>query len=455
MVSELFYNKIKGLLPEQEFEAFLRETGREHWRALRVNPLKVTAEEADRLFAGLETVPWEPLGRYYWEGQLDYPPGKHPYHEAGLYYIQEPSAMAPVRALMREMEDGEEDFLRVLDLCAAPGGKTTQIGSLIGGKGFLVANEPVRSRAEILSRNVERMGLGNCMVLSELPEKLAPRFPEFFDRILVDAPCSGEGMFRKSEEARRDWSPDTVQMCAERQKGILEQASQMLAPGGRLVYSTCTFSPEEDEEVISDFLQKHPDFSLEKVSRGDGIYFSCNPVKLWPHRVRGEGHFLASLLREKDCPSGGKRFSGLGSREAGRGERRLFEDFSKSCLRLDALPEGVMILFGEQLYLVSGHAPDLKGLKCLRPGLHLGSISRGRFQPGHGLALYLSKGDVCRVRDLTVEQAEAYIQGLSCPAEDPEKGWVLMTVDGYSLGWGKSDGRIIKNHYPKGLRKVI
>ena len=255
MLPQGFPERMLHLLGEAEFAEFLASYERPRSAGLRLNPRKPLPDGASLPFCEAQ-VPWEPNGYYVCEGSR---PGLHPWHDAGAYYLQEPSAMAPARLL--DAQPGE----RVLDLCAAPGGKTTQLAAAMQGRGLLVCNEIHPRRAQVLASNIERLGIPNALVLSEHPAKLAQRFPGYFDRILVDAPCSGEGMFRKEEAAVTDWSEATVAMCAARQQEILASAAEMLAPGGRLVYSTCTFSPEENEGVISAFLHAHPAFSVEPV----------------------------------------------------------------------------------------------------------------------------------------------------------------------------------------------
>ena len=486
MLPEKFLERMQNMLGE-EYPAFLESLSGKRYRALRLNPLKTRIQEGkEKLPFTLSPVPWTKNGFYYEEEEQ---PGKHPYHEAGLYYIQEPSAMAPVPCLMEErasaatIPERKEEHVsaaaiperqeepatpgRVLDLCAAPGGKSTQIAEYMRGHGMLITNEIHPQRAKILSENIERMGISNAIVLNETPESLSKRFIAFFDRILVDAPCSGEGMFRKNDNAGEEWSEENVALCAERQDGILDCAATMLKPGGRLVYSTCTFAPAEDEGSVSRFLETHPDFCLEKEER------------LMPHKIKGEGHFLAVLHRE-----GGQ----LSSAATAGTEKSLtlkdcreFLDFAKEALTIPAeeLTEGKILLrFGEQLYLAPAETPSLRGLKVLRPGLHLGTVKKNRFEPSHALALFLKKeqvvnginlaGDGTAVRKylegqtLTigagcdVEMAHIITRGRMA-AEQADvslpKGWCLVCVDGYSLGWGKAAGAILKNHYPKGLRK--
>ena len=275
MLPELFLQRMRTQLGA-EYDAFLQSLQRPRAVALRFNPLKGQAPSLPFVTA---PVPWEPMGYYY---DPEARPGLHPYHEAGVYYLQEASAMAPVALL--DPQPGE----RICDLCAAPGGKSTQIAGRLLGRGFLLCNEVNPKRAKILSRNIERLGIANALVTNEYPNVLADRFPNFFDRALVDAPCSGEGMFRKEEAAVTDWSPETVEMCARRQAEILNSAAKLVRPGGRLVYSTCTFAPQEDEEAVAAFLERHPDFVPEQV---DAPWFEPTENgghRMWPHKLLGE-----------------------------------------------------------------------------------------------------------------------------------------------------------------------
>ena len=284
MLPEAFLERMKRQLGD-EYESYLDSLNRPRAVALRFNPLK--GEIPQLPFVG-QPVPWEPMGYYY---DPDARPGLHVFHEAGVYYLQEASAMAPVALL--DPQPGE----RVCDLCAAPGGKTTQIAGRMMGRGFLLCNEINPKRAKILSRNIERMAVSNALVTNEHPATLAQRFAGFFDRVLVDAPCSGEGMFRKEEAAVTDWSQETVEMCARRQEEILNSAAALVRPGGHLVYSTCTFSPEEDEQAVARFLEKHPEFVPETV---DAPWFEAGEngsFRLWPHKLLGEGHFAAVLRK--------------------------------------------------------------------------------------------------------------------------------------------------------------
>lgn len=489
MLPQLFLERMETMLGE-EYPLFLNSFEQEKYQALRLNPLKcgerapaIPEHPEGKLPFGLTPVPWAENGFYY---EKEAQPGKHPYHEAGVYYIQEPSAMAP--AALLGVQPGE----RVLDLCAAPGGKSTQIAGQLQGKGLLVCNEIHPARAKILSENIERMGVRNALVTNESPAALAEIFPEYFDKILVDAPCSGEGMFRKKEEACSEWSPENVELCAARQDEILDCAARMLRPGGKLVYSTCTFAPAENEGTISRFLGRNPEFCLlpvdktayvmekpeeirkernqtaKNIAEEQNRNRSCsgrpewieNPemhleytLRLWPHRIKGEGHYAALLQKagEEKMSVSSMTPGGL---EKGLSEKELKEwkAFQKELLHTDL--KGKFLKFGENIYLVPEELPALKGMRVLRPGLHLGTLKKNRFEPSHALALALQPEEAVHVWNLESkdDRVSAFLRGQTFPAEG-DKGWYLICVDGYSMGWGKLAGGIMKNHYPKGLRK--
>ena len=429
MLPEAFLQRMEAQLGS-EYPAFLESLERPRAVALRFNPMK--GERPVLPFVGAP-VPWEPEGFYY---DPETRPGLHVYHEAGVYYLQEASAMAPVALL--DPKPGE----RVCDLCAAPGGKTTQIAGRMLGQGFLVCNEINPKRAKILSRNIERMGVANALVTNEHPETLASRFPGFFDRVLVDAPCSGEGMFRKEEAAVTDWSQETVQMCARRQREILDSAARLVRPGGRLVYSTCTFAPEEDEETVAAFLETHPEFTPEPVEAPWFVPGENASYRMWPHKLLGEGHF-AAVLRKTQGESG--------EVPACPGEKcpKAWESFAKE---LDiTLPEGKAVSFGQSLYWAPMELPELNRLKVLRPGLELGTERKGRFEPAHALALWLKTCAVTESFPPESPEMKAYLHGDVVPSG--KKGWCLVQAGGYAIGWGKGDGSVLKNHYPKGLRR--
>ena len=429
MLPEAFLERMKVQLGE-EYPAFLESLERPRAVALRFNPLK---GEAPRMPFAADPVPWEPMGFYY---DPEARPGLHVFHEAGVYYLQEASAMAPVTLL--DPQPGE----RVCDLCAAPGGKTTQIAGRMGGEGFLLCNEWSPKRAKILSRNIERMAVANALVTNEHPERLAERLPGFFDRVLVDAPCSGEGMFRKEEAAVTDWSQETVEMCARRQAEILHSAAKLVRPGGRLVYSTCTFAPEEDEGAVAAFLADHPEFTPEIVGAPWFQSVENGGHRMWPHKLLGEGHF-AAVLRKADGEAEDIPFL--------NGEK-LPKEWTAFAKELDIrLPEGKAVMFGQNLFWAPSQMPDIKKLKVMRPGLELGEIKKGRFEPAHALALWLK--DCANVQDYPAdsEEMKQYLHGNV--VQSAKRGWCLVTAEGYSIGWGKGDGSVLKNHYPKGLRR--
>ncbi len=429
MLPAEFLRRMEQQLGE-EYAAYLESLERPRAVALRFNPLKGAAPDLE--FVG-QQVPWEETGYYYDPAAR---PGLHPYHEAGVYYLQEASAMAPVALL--DPKPGE----RVCDLCAAPGGKSTQIAGKLLGQGFLLCNEIEPKRARVLSQNIERMGVPNALVTNEHPENLAQKLPGFFHKVLVDAPCSGEGMFRKEEAAVTGWSQEYVLLCARRQSAILESAAALLRCGDRLVYSTCTFAPEENEGVIAAFLASHPEFEAEEISAPWFTGAGVGQFRLWPHKLRGEGHFAAVLRKKGDEACEGNLCPG----------QKLPEQWVKFAKELGiCLPEGKAILFGSTLYWTPEEMPELKGLKVLRPGLQLGEVKKDRFEPAHALALWLK--DCKNTLNLSADSREVkdYLHGEVLSAE--VKGWCRVAVDGYAIGWGKGDGRQLKNHYPKGLRR--
>ena len=429
MLPQAFLQRIQTQLGD-EYEAFLQSLERPRAVALRMNPLKGEAPVLPFVGAG---VPWEPMGYYYDPAAR---PGLHPYHEAGVYYLQEASAMSAVALL--DPQPGE----RVCDLCAAPGGKSTQIAGRMSGKGFLLCNEYSPKRAKILSQNIERIGVSNALVTNETVERLAQKLSGYFDRVLIDAPCSGEGMFRKEEAAVTDWSQETVEMCARRQADILDAGAKLLRNGGRLVYSTCTFAPEENEQAIAAFLSRNTDFVLEKAEAPWFTPAGEGQFRLWPHKLLGEGHFAAVLRKNGEEPSNAQPCPG---------EKlpKQWLDFAKE-LKL-CLPEGKAVSFGQTIFWAPEDMPELKGLKVLRPGLQLGEMKKDRFEPAHALALWLK--DCANTVSFSWDSAQikAYMHGDVLPCQG--RGWYLVQVDGYSIGWGKADGQQLKNHYPKGLRR--
>lgn len=456
-----FEKKMKAFLGD-EWDDFLYSYDNNRFQALRFNTLKVQSqEERMRILKTLKIssekkVSWANEAYYFDENVR---PGKHPYHEMGLYYIQEPSAMSAAALL------APKPGMRVLDLCAAPGGKSTQLATYLGDSGLLVSNEINTQRSRILSQNIERMGIKNAIVTNEDSFVLASHFPGFFNAIQVDAPCSGEGMFRKLPEAIEQWSMENVAICAARQKEILDNAAVMLKPGGVIVYSTCTFSKEENEDVIEYFLERHPDFTLEEMER------------FWPHKVDGEGHFVAKLVRrgsvnefdEADRKTKKNKNSKNRKNETKpaltKENMKLLSEFLDETISEDVaawIKNSRLVMFGEQLYRLPDMEVDIKGLKVQRAGLHIGEFKKQRFEPSHSLALALKLNDAKNLVKLTCDnpQTIGFFNGQSVMLSDEQaaeckKGWALVCVDGYTAGWGKVNGTQVKNHYPKGLRNKI
>ncbi len=431
---EKFIENMQKQLPENEWEVFFATYAHKPYKGVRLNPLKGEKAALAPLLPFLEEeISWEENGYYTREERL----GANPFHAAGLFYSQEPSAMSA--APMLDVQKGE----RVLDLCSAPGGKGTQLACKMQGEGLIVLNEPVESRAKILSQNVERLGIKNAVVTCELPEKLAERFTGYFDKILIDAPCSGEGMFRKNaEEARREWSEENIALCAARQSRILAEGTKMLKRGGRLVYSTCTFARAEDEEQVEKYLRLHPDMRLIKQE------------KLYPHKVKGEGHFVALFERlderlDEPTTSVVRAMKPSITRAAESAYRAFERGFFRAPFArnlhevkgvLYALPDGVF---------------DWKGIQVLRVGVRLGEMKGDRFEPNHSLAMSVSKGACTKVVDLSQGDLRLgkYLRGETVEGDIPN-GWCLVCIDGYPIGLGKGVNGILKNHLPKGLRSL-
>jgi len=502
-----FVDKMKDLLGEEEYALLAASYEEPRAYGLRANTLKIGRDDlAVRLPFALAPVPWAAAGFYYEEGER---PGKHPYYHAGLYYIQEPSAMVPAELL--DVRPGD----RVLDLCAAPGGKSTQIAAKLQGEGVLVVNDNHAERVKALVKNLELFGVRNAVVLNEKPERMMQAFAGYFDRIVVDAPCSGEGMFRKEEEMMAQWARHSVTVCAGMQRELLEQAAAMLAPGGTLVYSTCTFSPEENEAQIAAFLDRHDDFDVVpaggawfapgrpdwlRAPWADGGAFSARAAaavagtaRLWPHRLRGEGHYAAVLRRRGGGtaapPAADAAPAGRGAAErarSGRGaalrierpraggpggpgagleplaafERELLRDGSSRGFAA----AGRLVCYGDHVYVSPAGLPELHGLKVVRPGWYIGTLRRGRFEPSHALAMGLRMEEAARVLPLASADGRAlrYLKGETLEVAEHEivrdredlavKGYCLVCLDGFPVGWGKWQDGLFKNEYPAGWR---
>ena len=443
---EKFIQRMKSMLGEEypEFEAaFLNSAPAE---GLRLNPIKCS--NIPDFLKNAQAVPWCRDGYYVNKSELS---GNHPYHIGGMFYFQEPSAMAVAEAA--NICPG--DF--VLDLCAAPGGKATQAGAKLMGEGLIIANEIISSRACVLAENIQRFGLRNAIVTNESPHRLAEKFPEFFDKIIVDAPCSGEGMFRKEPQAILEWSQEHTFSCGERQKKIIDSAVKMLKKGGTLVYSTCTFAPCENEGVCEYVLENYPDMHLAPInlpglSDGKGEYINSDKdfsytKRIFPHKASGEGHFLAVFCRDGE----GVKYTPAPFMPDKQTEAalKLYREFEKSALSVSL--HGHFRLFGDNLYLVP-MGIKLDKLKIVRGGLHLGICKKGRFEPSHALALALTPEDFSAVHNLTAisPDTKKYLHG--DVIEGDAVGWCGIICDGLPIGWAKGSGGTLKNHFPKGLR---
>ena len=470
-----FIANMRALLGE-EAGAFFRAL--EEAPSLALRPHR-GMEAAEPFIEG--AVPWA-------EGGFSLRPGARPgasvAHWAGAFYLQEASAMLPAAAL--KARPGE----RVLDLCAAPGGKSSQIALSMGGEGVLVANEVDAARARVLAANLERLGVTNAVVLNETPARLAARWPEYFDAVLVDAPCSGEGMFRRDPQSREAWTDAAPRGCRKRQGEILTAAAKMVRPGGRLLYSTCTFNGEENEGSVADFLQAHADFAPEDFALPGLGASRGGMLRIWPHRARGDGQFAALLRRAGDAGDAGdaREVSARGDGADGSGGLSSAHPAASIDMWLDALPKarparragkaapapdvaallrelgkcavsalpvsprGARLhLEGRRLIAAPLDAPELDGLRVVSPGLALLRAETGRVEPEHALAMALLPGMARREAALTEKEALAFIAGEALPREG-EAGWTLVTHAGLPLGWGKQAGGMLKNHVPKGLR---
>ena len=537
-----FLERMEHMLGE-EYPAFLQSYEEPRKFGLRVNTMKISVEEFQRLAPfHLTPIPWIPNGFYY-EREDD--PARHPFYYAGLYYLQEPSAMTPASVL--PVMPGEH----VLDLCAAPGGKATALGAKLAGEGLLVANDISASRAKALLKNLEIFGIRNSFVTNAYPAKLAEQFAGAFDKILVDAPCSGEGMFRKDLANARVWSLEKVKECAKTQHEIIRQAVSMLKPGGLLLYSTCTFSPEENEQTIASLLQEHPELQLvelpwyEGFAHGRPELADGNPeltkcVRIFPHRMAGEGHFLALLYKKKDgeadtelrlsemmegqlsdCTSvenmqmeisittlqqntSGENFVeqseqeaqdinkkrkrktrdvdnlnlngkargkdknsarerlALGGKKSGaQSDEAVLEEFLQDIAPEAGYTFADMDIRNGQVYYIQNRVPAGRGIPFLRNGLYFGELRKGRFEPSQSLAMALRASDYASVLDFPQadERVRRYLGGETIDVEDlpcaRKKGWQLVCVDGYPLGWGKLVNGTLKNKYHPGWRMTV
>jgi len=428
-----FRKEIETML-DAEAPAFFASMEQNPTLAMRLNPRRKAAESAAEGFID-RPVPWAKYGYYLKDGAR---PGASIAHAAGAFYLQEASAM--VSATVLDPRPGE----RILDLCAAPGGKSSQIAGLIGREGMLISNEPEPSRAKVLASNLERLGIFNAIVTNAYPDALAKKWEGYFDGVLCDAPCSGEGMFRRDPDSRTQWASGSPAGCAKRQAEILDQAAKLVRPGGRLVYSTCTFNRAENEETILAFLARHPEFVIEDFHL-EGIGDSeSGMIRVWPHKVDGDGHFAAKLRKAGDSRQDAPvyKLDKEAMKLVGELEKligMLPPDLKERCARL-----------GDYVYAVPPECPDVKGLKLASNGLCLMRVGKNYVEPAHGLAMCFEPGDA-RSMELTQDQAVKYLAGEAIECGD-ERGWILICHQNMPLGWAKASNSLLKNHLPKGLR---
>lgn len=473
-IPESFKTKMKELLGD-ELDSFLDCYNDKHYAGLRVNRLKLTPEDFAKISpVEVSPVRWIDNGFYYDESEQ---PAKHPYYYAGLYYIQEPSAMTPASLLPVKPGD------RVLDLCAAPGGKTTELGAKLEGCGVLVCNDISNSRAKALLKNVELFGIRNAVVISEAPSKLEGSFEGYFDKILVDAPCSGEGMFRKSHAIIKNWEQYGTGYYAQLQRQILPSAVKMLRPGGYMIYSTCTFSTEEDEGTLKWLLENFSDMHVirtadlnderyEGFCKADPAFVGgpeeiAGALRLYPHRIKGEGHFVALLKKDGDGETSGSKEDGNG--KASHPVNRYDETVRKRYKNITgeafdfferigfAIPAQSLEVREERIYMMPEGLPALNGLRIMRSGLLLGEMKKGRFEPSQALASSLKADEYDNILNLSSKDADV-IRYLKCetvpvPESTPD-GYVLVCCDGYPLGWGKTAQGKFKNKYLPGWRMM-
>ena len=459
---EDYQSRMQEMLGD-EYLQYLDSFNHSYGQTLRVNQLKMEPADFIRRFLLNGQVSWCDTGFYY-EG--DERLSANPYYHAGLYYLQEPSAMAPAAFLPVEPGD------RVLDLCAAPGGKSTALAARLQGEGFLLSNDISASRCKPLLKNMEMAGVTNSVITCEAPEKLAGRFAGYFDKVLVDAPCSGEGMFRREPSMVKSWSAEEVKRYAVLQREILFHAAQMLRPGGYLLYSTCTFAKEEDEQTVEYFLEQHKDFSLQELPLCEGIEMGRvewtlhgredvrNCRRFLPHKVKGEGHFAALFKKEESADSSFESVSGdCSTKEQKVSKEKIpeaMEDFMRDIPDWKQWKKRIFFI-KERAFLLPKHCPSLQGLRIVRSGLYLGDCLKKRFEPSQALAMALKSSEYKKSISFPAEdiRIEKYLRGETVEIDNTEiKGWTLFCVDGFPLGWGKCDRGRLKNKYNPNWRKL-
>lgn len=451
-----FEEKMKKLLGE-EFPDYIKCYEEPRFYGLRVNTKKITVEKFREICPfDIRPIPWIENGFYYDGEKVQ--PAKHPYYFAGLYYLQEPSAMTPANRIPIEPGD------KVLDVCAAPGGKATELGAKLKGEGVLIANDISNSRAKGLLKNIEVFGIGNVLVLSEEPGKIEDYFQGYFDKILIDAPCSGEGMFRKDKKMVKAWEEHGPEFFAKIQRGIVMQAARMLKPGGMILYSTCTFDPLENEGTIEYLLKEYPEFVIKDIIPYEGFAQGIpevtesksedfrKTVRIWPHKMHGEGHFLALLQKGEPVEEEQKKVK---SKRAKKMPEELETFLRDVTWEIDA---NRLEIHTERVYYMPENLPDVKGIRFLRTGLYLGDVKKNRFEPSQAFAMCLKKEEYRHTISLPVadERVAKYLKGETIEVDDlvspKEKGWQLICVEEYPLGWGKLAGGTLKNKYLPGWR---
>lgn len=426
-----FEEKYQRLLGK-EAASFFSTFDQEPISAFRTNPLK----EGQLTFSN-------PISETNW-GYYGKVSGKSPEHVTGLIYSQEPAAQ--MVAQVAHPHEG----MRVLDLAAAPGGKSTHLLSYLNNTGLLVSNEINNKRSKILVENIERFGARNVLVTNESAERLAKVFSSFFDLIVLDAPCSGEGMFRKQPDAMDYWSLDYPAQCAALQREILEDAVKMLANGGELVYSTCTWAPEENEEIVAWLLDEFP-LELVDLSKINGMTPGIDypeTARMYPHRFKGEGQFVAKFrfVGEHKLPKLKPARSNLTA-----DQRSLWQTFQNEHLKVEL--KGDLQTFGDQLYLLPLGLPDLSKIKIARNGLHLGTFKKKRFEPSFALGLALQPSEVKNKLELSQQDFEVYVGGETLQIKESlPNGWYQLIIHGNGLGFAKLANQTLKNYFPKGLR---
>lgn len=452
---KLFEDNMIALLGE-EYTEYKECLDKPMYHGIRINTMKISVEDFLKINPfHLKPVPWCDNGFYYDE-HLD-KPSKHPYYYAGLYYIQEPSAMTPAAVIPVEKGD------RVLDICAAPGGKSTELAAKLDGTGVLVSNDISASRAKALLKNLEVFGATNALIISEAPYKLSERFENYFDKILIDAPCSGEGMFRKSNSMITAWENNGNQLFSDLQISILKEVVKMLKPGGKILYSTCTFAPLENEKSVEYLLSLDESLSICDFDRYEGFDHGrpewsdsgnndlTKCARLWPHRIEGEGHFVALVKKDGNSSNSGN-FGSYPIKKAKLTKETMdfFNSFNKK------FDYGRFEESQDKLYYIPETFPAVRGLRILRCGLYLGEIKKNRFEPSQSLAMSLKLEDFSNVINLKAddERVSKYLKGetIDVDEQDAKNGWTLVCVDSYPLGWGKFNNGVLKNKYLPGWR---